>query len=152
MTMGKIIDDAIAIRLMYLLLQPVEKTDAFKLGIVDKKGKQLIPTKDLTQEEKNSFSYLQRLVMKIKSVLGNTIPSVAAVIAMLKEDVEVDDINEAYALKMNKLYEDAPATAIGNVSGLSNEAFKGKKSPLLTPYMRRNINVKMKRIEDVGNN
>lgn len=152
MTMGKIIDDAIAIRLMYLLLQPVEKTDAFKLGIVDKKGKQLIPTKDLTQEQKNSFSYLQRLVMKIKSVLGNTIPSVAAVIAMLKEDVEVDDINEAYALKMNKLYEDVPATAIGNVSGLSNEAFKGKKSPLLTPYMRRNINAKMKRIEDVGNN
>lgn len=145
----KIIDDAIALRIIYLLAEPIKKTDAFKLGIIDENGKQLKKTSELkTEEEKNAYSYLRRLIFKLKSFAGSigksSLLSVGLIMTMLKEDISVDDLTENSFVR---LAEDAPTTAIGNVAGLANEPFKGKKSPIVLPYVRRNQQTKLKKVE-----
>ena len=51
-----IIDAVIAYKFVKIVSTPFEKTDAFKLGIIDKKGNVLIPrTKLKTNEQKKLF-------------------------------------------------------------------------------------------------
>ena len=65
--MARIIDNVIALRIIYLLVQPFEQTDAFKLGLIDASGKKL--KKAETREEKNSTSMLHRLVWNLKRMM-----------------------------------------------------------------------------------
>lgn len=61
----------IAAKLLYMLVTPFERTDAYKLGIVDAKGKLLKHSKDLkTEKEKDAFSYLTRLVFNLKRLIN----------------------------------------------------------------------------------
>ena len=39
--MGRFVDSIIAYRILYLLVTPFDQTPAFKLGIIDAKGKEL---------------------------------------------------------------------------------------------------------------
>lgn len=69
--MARIIDNLLAYRILSLLVVPFNKSDAFKLGIIDADGKILKRMKDLTtEEEKNSYSYLHRLVFNMKKLLN----------------------------------------------------------------------------------
>ena len=53
------------------LVTPFEKTKAFELGIIDKKGKLLKRKRDLeTQEEKDSYTLSDRLIWNLKRLLG----------------------------------------------------------------------------------
>ena len=47
--MGRVIDALIAYRVLKLLVTPFNKTKAFKLGIIDDKGKVLIKSKKHSQ-------------------------------------------------------------------------------------------------------
>jgi hypothetical protein len=109
--MGRAIDLFVTYRFIKLLTQPFEKTDAFKLGIIDKDGNRL-PKKLYTIEEKNAYTVLHKLVFNIKK-LFNKVPGLrtkvgtyAAALFLLKdtfkEHVEDPQIFEKEFMKFIK--------------------------------------------------
>jgi len=79
---------------------PFEKTQAYKLGIIDKKGKVLKKMGDLeTEQEKRAYTLLDRVIWNIKKLMsfipggGSMLAGVAAATALLmKEETErLDD-------------------------------------------------------------
>ena len=61
--MSRFVDSIIAYRILQMLVTPFDKTDAFRLGIIDKNGKELKPMTQLnTVQEKDAYSILHRLV------------------------------------------------------------------------------------------
>jgi hypothetical protein len=68
--MASIVDNLIAYRVLSMLVKPFIETDAYKLGIIDEKGQNLIKSRDLkTQEQKDAYTYLHRLVFNLKKLL-----------------------------------------------------------------------------------
>ena len=58
------------------LVTPFEKTKAFKLGIVDEKGKILKRRRDLlTVDEKEAYTLSDTLIWNIKKLMGKIIYS-----------------------------------------------------------------------------
>jgi len=69
--MSQIVDNLIAYRVLTMLIKPFSETDAFKLGIIDNKGKNLIkPSSFHTQEQKNAYTFLHRLVFNMKKIIN----------------------------------------------------------------------------------
>jgi hypothetical protein len=96
--MSKFIDNAVAMRVLWMLTTPFDKTDAFRLGIIDKNGKELRPISKLnTDVEREAYTYLHRLVFRLKMII-NKIPvenknflNFAAAVALVKEGAEYDE-------------------------------------------------------------
>ena len=93
--MSRIVDNLIAYKILSMLVTPFDKTDAFRLGIIDASGKVLIPSKDLkTEEEKTAYDYLHRLVFNIKRLLNrlpggdNLTKNLVAAYFLVKESYE----------------------------------------------------------------
>ena len=98
--MGRAIDALIAFRLIKLLVTPFNKTKAFKLGIIDEKGKVLIKSRDINklptstqrQEARKAYTMLIRFVFNLKRLLrkvgirGPIGSATAAAIAFFKEE------------------------------------------------------------------
>ncbi len=90
--MANIIDTVIALRVLWILITPIENTDAFKLGLIDADGKTIKKAK--TPEEKNSTSALHRMVWNLKRLIsivpgGSTrIGSLAAGYLLMKEAIQ----------------------------------------------------------------
>lgn len=91
-------DFAYAIRFLKLLVTPWEKTEAFKLGIVDERGRTIKKGKDLkTTEEKAAYTIFHRLVFNLKRLIqkipfGKTlIASYAAALFLLKEETGMSE-------------------------------------------------------------
>jgi len=91
--MSRIIDALIAYRILKLLVTPFNKTKAFKLGIIDDKGKVLIKSKQIVnQEQRKAYTLLIRFVFNLKKLLakvgirGPLGTSAAAAIAFFKEE------------------------------------------------------------------
>jgi hypothetical protein len=69
--MTAIVDNLIAYRVLSMLVKPFDETDAYKLGIIDATGKNLIKFRDLkTIEQKAAYTYLHRLVFNLKKLLN----------------------------------------------------------------------------------
>ena len=96
--MSNLIDNAIAMHVLWMLTTPFERTDAFRLGIIDKTGKEIKPISQLnTEVENQAYTYLHRLVFRLKRII-NKVPlenknflSFAAAVALVKEGVEYDE-------------------------------------------------------------
>jgi len=92
--MGRVIDALIAYRVLKLLVTPFNRTKAFKLGIIDDKGKVLIKSKDLPNSgpKREAYTLLIRFVFNLKKLLGKVGirgplgTSAAAAIAFFKEE------------------------------------------------------------------
>jgi hypothetical protein len=91
--MSRVIDALIAYRLVKLLVTPFNKTDAYKLGIIDDKGKVLIKSKKITnQKQRKAYTLLIRFVFNLKKLLrkvgirGPIGSAAAAAIAFFKEE------------------------------------------------------------------
>jgi len=97
--MGRAIDALIAFRLVKLLVTPFNKTDAYKLGIIDEKGKVLIKSRDINKlpfpqrtESRKAYTMLIRFVFNLKRLLrkvgirGPIGSATAAAIAFFKEE------------------------------------------------------------------
>jgi len=92
--MGRVIDALIAYRVLKLLVTPFNRTKAFKLGIIDDKGKVLIKSKDLPNSgpQREAYTLLIRFVFNLKKLLakvgirGPIGTSAAAAIAFFKEE------------------------------------------------------------------
>ena len=84
-----------AIRFLRLLTTPWEKTNAFKLGIVDKNGKKL--KKPESSEEKSAYNIFHKLVYNIKRLINkiplgkSTLASYAAALFLIKEHTGISD-------------------------------------------------------------
>jgi len=94
--MNSTTDNLIAFRVLYMLVTPFEKTDAYKFGIIDKDGNALKKVKDLDDsEERDSYTALHRLVFNLKKLLGKVpggktkFASVMAAYWLIKENLNV---------------------------------------------------------------
>ena len=121
--MGRAIDLFVTYRFIKLLVTPFEKTDAYKLGIIDKDGNRILPppiagvrqtkSKSLnTIEEKNAYTILHKLVFNIKKIFGKVpglrtkLGTYAAALFLLKdtfkESVDDPDVFEKEFMKYLK--------------------------------------------------
>jgi len=90
--MSRIIDGLIAWRLIKLLTTRFDRTEAYKLGIIDGKGKVLIKSKDIKDpKQRNAYTLLIRFVFNLKRMLAKVGlrsrlgSAAAAAIAFFKE-------------------------------------------------------------------
>lgn len=88
----RIINNLIAYKILYMLVTPFEKTDAYKLGIIDEKGKVLKKSNKLTTSaERDAYTYLHRLVFNLKRIINklpggeNKLKSMIAAFFLIKE-------------------------------------------------------------------
>ena len=93
--MSRIVDALIAYRVLKLLVTPFNKTKAYKLGIIDEKGKVLIKSKNIKNaQQRNAYTLLIRFVFNLKRLLskvgirGALGSAAAAAIAFFKEETE----------------------------------------------------------------
>ena len=121
--MGSAIDLFVTYRFIKLLVTPFEKTEAYKLGIIDKNGARILPppvrgvkqTKPkplLTSAEKNAYTILHKLVFNIKKIFGKVpglrtkLGTYAAALFLLKdtfkESVDDPDVFEKEFMKYLK--------------------------------------------------
>ena len=106
-------------RFIKLLVTPFEKTDAYRLGIIDADGKRILepgttnkPTTLRTVEEKSAYTVLHKLVFNIKKIfakvpgLRTKLGTYAAALFLLKdtfkESVDDPDIFEKEFMKYLK--------------------------------------------------
>ena len=123
--MGRAIDLFVTYRFIKLLVTPFEKTEAFKLGIIDKNGNRVMPPRDpktniqvkkpeplRTSEEKSAYTNLHKLVFNIKKIfakvpgLRTKVGTYAAALFLLKdtfkESVDDPDVFEKEFMKYLK--------------------------------------------------
>ena len=121
--MGRAIDLFVTYRFIKLLVTPFEKTEAYKLGIIDENGQRILPppingirqtkpAKLRTTEEKNAYTILHKLVFNIKKIFGKVpglrtkLGTYAAALFLLKdtfkEHVEDPDVFEKEFMKYLK--------------------------------------------------
>jgi hypothetical protein len=91
----RLVDTAIVYRILKMLVTPFDKTQAFKHGIIDAKGKEVKTMSQLnTADERDSYTLLHRLVYRIKRIIekvpveNKKIASYAAALALIKESME----------------------------------------------------------------
>ena len=102
--MSRVVDNLIAFRILYMLVTPFEKTEAYKFGIIDKDGVALKKSKDLkTTPEKDSYTNLHRLVFSLKRLLGK-VPGGKSQFASIVAAYWL--IKESYSSKMTVKQED----------------------------------------------
>ena len=121
--MGRAIDLFVTYRFIKLLVTPFERTEAFKLGIIDEDGNRVMPppvagvrqTKPeplRTTAEKNAYTILHKLVFNIKKIfakvpgLRTKLGTYAAALFLLKdtfkESVDDPDVFEKEFMKYLK--------------------------------------------------
>jgi|GEM_PF-1393818 len=163
MTTPAIVDNAIAIRIVYLLQLPFTDFDAYELGVIDKDGNVLKPVSDMTDKEKNSCTLLHRLIFRIKRLLAklpggdSRLKSLVASFLLMRECLENgnDDITEEKILQLSELltddeislYEEIASTAVANVQGLNSEPIVRKKPAMV----RRNEKYKYPKFKEFKN-
>ena len=92
--MANSVDNLIAFRILYKLVTPFDKTEAYKRGVIDADGKVLVKIKDQTPEQKGAYDMLDRLVFSLKRLIGKVpggksqIASFAAAYYLVKEAYE----------------------------------------------------------------
>ena len=109
--MGRFVDSIITYRILRILTTPFEETDAYRLGIIDKKGKELKKMSSLnTVEERDAYTLLHRLVFRIKRIIekvpfdNKRLVSYAAALSLIKESYEKNEEPiELESLYLNKL-------------------------------------------------
>jgi hypothetical protein len=119
--MGRAIDLFVTYRFIKLLVTPFDKTDAYKLGIIDAKGARVMektvsrgmqPTVLIGDEMRSAYTVLHKLVFNIKKIFGKVpglrtkLGTYAAALFLLKdtfkEHVEDPDVFEKEFMKYLK--------------------------------------------------
>ena len=98
----------VAYKFLKILATPFEKSRAYKAGVIDKNGNQIVSRSDFNQEQKQSYSIFHHLIYKLKKmmhkvpVLKSRIGSFAAALWFIKETIK-----EEYGVKEAELIEEA---------------------------------------------
>ena len=104
--MSRAIDLFVTYRFLKLLVTPWNKQDAYKEGIIDKNGKNLIKARDLsTVAQRESYTLLHRLVFNCKRIMQK-IPLVrtqlgtyATALFLLREKYNIEHLPEGQITK-----------------------------------------------------
>jgi hypothetical protein len=93
-----IVDLFLVYQFIKRLSTPFKDWDAYKLGIIDEKGTQLIKRKDFTtRDQKNAFGIFDIMIMKLKRLLEkipggkSRIGSYAAALYLIKEQQSIEN-------------------------------------------------------------
>jgi len=135
--MSRFVDTVVAYRLLRLLATPIERSDAFKLGIIDKDGEKI--KEPVSQQELNAYSLLQRFVFKVQRALTRSpdrnakrLLTFAAAMAILKEYTEDDEDNVEALLEVFMQDEDVirQAKLLESSNLLSFKNFMDEEAPV----------------------
>lgn len=110
--MSRFVDSIIAYRILRLLVTPFVETDAYRLGIIDAKGKELKRMSQLNSvSERDAYTILHRMVFRLKKIVekvpieNKKLSSFAAALALVKESYEAGkeplNLEELYLNKLN---------------------------------------------------
>jgi len=96
--MSRFVDTLITYRILRLLTTPFDQQDAYRLGIIDKRGNRLKNENELnTTEEQEAYSLLHRMVFRLKRIIervpleNKQFLSFATAVALVREGVEYDE-------------------------------------------------------------
>lgn len=172
---GKIQDLILVYQFIKRLTTPFNKTEAFKLGIIDEKGKKIKAPE--TSAEKNSYGYYDRLVFNLKKLLeklpggSSKFGSYAAALFLIKESdtskvhteeeiaqglyEAMEELESKREKGFGDLFEDAPANVTGTgVVGTGDDvaSWKKKKKPdartkEMKEFLKRYLEQKQKRVK-----
>jgi len=84
-TEGQYADLALAFYLSKKLVTKFENWSAFDLGIIDKKGK-ILKKRLTTKEERNAFTILDKLILKVRTIVGDNLFVKIGTVALLMAD------------------------------------------------------------------
>jgi hypothetical protein len=93
--MARFVDAVITYRILKKLTTPFDETDAFRLGIIDRRGKTLKKESELnTVEERDAYTLLDRLVFRLKRIIekvptdNKRLVSIAAALSLIREHAQ----------------------------------------------------------------
>lgn len=151
--MARLVDLFLVYQFIVRLVTPFNQWDAFRLGIIDDKGKVIKKRATLTtQEERSAWGYFDILAANIKKLLAKVpggeskLMSYAAAGLLLREQDKIKDMSEDeiedFVKSIFDRMEEEPANTVGNgrVAGIgigSQGEPGGKTSVLLKSPMRR---------------
>ncbi len=170
---GKFTDLLLVYQFIKRLTTPFNKTEAFKLGIINEKGKKLRSPE--TKAEENSYGYYDRMVFNLKKMLekvpggGSKFASYAAALFLIREgnqqkEFTDDELMQGLYESMNlledtdklkdykSLFEDTPTNAAGAaVVGTGDDATVFKKPDArkkeIKEFLKKYLEQKNKRAE-----
>jgi hypothetical protein len=145
---NKVVDLVLIYQFIKRLVTPFNKTEAYKLGLIDEKGKRV--KKPETPEEEKAYGYFDRLVFNIKKLIERVpggkskLGSYAAALFLIRESdaskeyseqelIEgwmqaMDDLEKESNIELKDLMEDAPANVTGTgVVGTGDDPVHWKK-------------------------
>jgi hypothetical protein len=167
---GKFSDLILVYQFIKRLTTPFNKTEAFKLGIIDERGKKLKSPE--TKAEKNSYGYYDRMIFNLKKLLEkapggkSAIASYAAALFLIKESDTSKEFTEEEMIQglyeamseleskkdkeFKNLFEDAPANVTGTgVVGTGDDPVHWAKPDArrkeFKAFLRRYLDQKQKR-------
>ena len=155
-----IVDLFLVYQFIKRLATPFKEWEAYKLGIIDEKGNQLLKRKQFRkQKEHDAFGIFDLMITKLKRLLekvpgGKTrIASYAAALYLIKEHKAIEEQGEDYVITEERLQElmtlvensdydidalfekaldeDVPSTSTADVAGA------GSGEPIMTPKMAK---------------
>ena len=92
----------IAYKFLKILSTPFEKSDAYKEGVIDKQGRQIVPRSKFNRKQKGAYTIFHHLIGKLKllmhkvPILKSHIGSFAASLWFIKETIKEEyGVNEA---------------------------------------------------------
>lgn len=103
--MSQIVDNLIAFRIIKMLMTPFNQTDAFKRGVIDAQGKVIVPASSRTAEQKEAYTFLDRIIFKLKAMLNklpggeSQLKNVLAALYLVREAQE----NKTLKINENRL-------------------------------------------------
>lgn len=83
------IEKVLSFIVMKRLITPIKKSDAFKLGIVDRSGK--VIKKPVTEEEQEAFTPFDVLIFKLKKMLGSKLAQLNSFMYVQASQEELSD-------------------------------------------------------------
>ena len=139
--MSRLVDNLITLRMLRLFTVKYEETDAYKLGIINDKGEQLIKMRNFVRrEQSDAYTLLHRLVFRLRGLIEkipfvkSRLANYAAALILIREKIvkeeeffETDDVllekldhaehRPGFYLaeqEIRKHWEDAAANATGS--------------------------------------
>ena len=155
---GKFTDLLLVYQFIKRLTTPFDKTEAYKLGIIDGKGKKIRSPE--TTAEQNSYGYYDRMVFNLKKLLekvpggGSNFASYAAALFLIKEGHTNKEFSEEEMVQglyeamgeleeskggkdFKNLFEDAPANVTGTgVVGTGDDPVHWEKPDARKKHMK----------------
>ncbi len=104
-TISRAADLYYTFRFLKVLVTPWKDMDAYKAGIIDENGKNLIRSKKVDSKDKDVYTTFHRLVFNIKRILEkipfgkSKLASYAAALFLLKEETGMSEDNILKALE-----------------------------------------------------